>query len=288
MITCKVETIDRDTADRYLNLDRGNNRPFSPWHLIDLVGRQMRGEWVTNGDTIRFDAGGQLRDGQHRLRMVKQTGKPIEVVVVRDIDPEAFVTMDVGKKRTFGDVLSIEKEDNHAQLAVTTSWVWRYLTRRMLGLLGSYEQMLCVLHDHPQIRDSVLFYKQLDHPLGEPHWSSLTQTAHYLFSRVDAIEANDFIEKYVTGLGLVESTDAIKVIRDQVVKYASDPRKPIGNQVFALLCRAWNYHQVGQPAKKKFKLPVPIKASPRIDGFPKELFLESQLSFEAEEGEEGD
>ncbi|GAI59216.1 unnamed protein product [marine sediment metagenome] len=96
----EVETIDRETAERYLNLERGNNRPFSPSHLADLIGRQQRGEWVTNGDTIRFDATGQLRDGVHRLRMVKATGISIEVIVARDIAPEAFITMDVGKKRS--------------------------------------------------------------------------------------------------------------------------------------------------------------------------------------------
>lgn len=279
MITCKVETIDREMADRYLNLERGNNRPFSPQHLSDLIGRQERGEWVMNGDTIRFDSDGQLRDGQHRLRMVKHTGIPIEVVVVRDIDPKTFVTMDVGKKRSFGDVLYIEKEDNHSQLAVATSWVWRYLNRRLIGHLGSYEQLISVLHDHPQIRDSVSLYKQLNHPLGEPGYPAITVAMHYLFCRVNATVANNFIEKYVSGLHLEEPTDPIGVLRGQVVKYATDPRPPTGPQIFALLAKAWNYHQAGQPVKKRFKLPDPSKASPRIAGFPKELLLESQLPF---------
>ncbi len=283
-----IETIDREAAERYLNLDRTNNRPFSPQHLVDLVARQQRNEWVTNGDTIRFDVSGQLRDGQHRLRMVKQTGIPIEVVVVRDIVPEAFVTMDVGKKRSLGDVLFIEKETNHTQLALALGYVWRYLSRKMTGTSGSYEEHIGVLHEHPEIRDSVAFYLNLDRPISTPSWPAITMSSHYLFSRVEATEANDFIEKYVTGLGLVESTDPIKVLRDQVIKYASVPRKPNGPQIFSLIARAWNACKADQPVRQKYTLPKEdLKTSPRITGFPKELFLESQLPFLGDEEDEG-
>lgn len=287
MITCKVETIDREAAERYLNVDRGNNRPFSQNHLANLIGRQVRGEWVTNGDTIRFDTDGQLRDGQHRLRMVKQTGIPIQVVVVRDIDPTAFSTMDVGKKRSLGDVLYIEKEKNHTQLAGTLAWIWRYLTRKMKPMSsGSHEEVRKILVEHPGTRGSVEFYLNLDRPLSTPGWPSITMAIHYLFSRVESTVANDFIEKYVTGLGLAEPTDPIKVLRDQIIKYASDPRKPSAWQIFMLLCRAWNAHQANQPIKKKYTLPKVATASPKIIGFPKELFLESQLPFEENEEEE--
>ncbi len=283
----EVETIDRETAERYLNFDRGNNRPFSPSHLSDLVGRQERHEWITNGDTISFVTTGQLLDGVHRLRMVKQTGIPIEVIVVRDIAPEAFITMDVGKKRSLGDVLYIEKETNHAQLATTLGWVWRYLSRKMVGRAGSYEEHHQVLNQHPGIRDSVAFYLNLNRPLAAPGWSTVTMGIHYLLSQVEATEANDFIEKYVTGLGLVEATDPIKVLHEQVVKYASVPRKPSGPQIFSLIARAWNVHKAGQPIRKRWTLPKETKrGSPRITGFPKELFLGSQLLFPENEEEE--
>lgn len=286
MITCEVETIDRDAAERYLNLERGNNRPFSHGHLSDLIGRQMRGEWVTNGDTIRFDAGGQLRDGQHRLRMVKETGIPIEVVIVRDIAPEAFITMDVGKKRTLGDVLFIEKEANHLPLAGALSWVSRYLRRRMSRGWGiSYEEHHKVLAQHPGIRDSVLFYLKLDRPAAAPGFPSVTMSLHYLFSQANATGANDFIERYVTGLNILESTDPVGVAREQIIRYSIKPPTPKGDLIFALLCRAWNAFQMGQPVKKHFQLPHSTPA-PKIAGFPKELFLESQLSFAENEEEE--
>jgi len=38
--------------------------------------------------------------------------------------------------------------------------------------------------------------------------------------------------------------------------------------------------------KKRFAPPASVVASPRINGFPKELFLESQLTFPENEEEE--
>lgn len=282
----EVETIDRELAERYLNLDRGNNRPFSPSHLNDLIGRQKRGEWVTNGDTIRFDVTGQLRDGVHRLRMVKATGIPIEAIVVRDIDSAAFLTMDVGKKRNLSDVLYIEKESNYNELASTLNWTWRYLSRRMRGNLGSHEQMLKTLDQHPRLRDSVAFYINLNSPIGAPRWPAITSALHYLFSQVDGNAANDFIDRYVTGLRLEEPDDPIHILRGQIVSYATATRKPVGNQIFSLLTRAWNASREDRTVRKKFAVPNSVVVSPRINGFPKELFLESQLPLEETEEEE--
>ena len=88
-LTFELETIDREKAQQYIGKNVGN-RPVSQAHLNQLIGRQRRGEWKTNGDSFRFDANGALRDGQHRLHMVMLTGIPIEAVVIRGVDPEAF------------------------------------------------------------------------------------------------------------------------------------------------------------------------------------------------------
>lgn len=292
MITSKVETIDRGAAERYLDLDRGNNRPFSPNHLAELVGRQQRGEWVTNGDAIRFDVDGQLRDGVHRLRMVKATGMSIDVVVVREIDPSAFITMDVGKKRSLGDVLYIEKEPNHSNLAWTLILVWRYLSRKMTGPSASFEEYHVALERHPKIRDSVAFCLNIEQRASPPGHMSVTMAFHYLCSCVDASKANDFVKQYVTGLGPAFAEDEldnpIYVVREQIVSYARGPWNPSRQQILIFLARAWNAHQAGQTVKKRFKVPTKeqVKVSPTIDGFPNELFLKRQPSLPEDEEEE--
>lgn len=275
MITCEVETITRELAEEYLKTDRGNNRSLSMAHVAELVGKQMRREWVTNGDAIRFDTKGQLRDGQHRLKMVEITGIPIEVVVVREIKPAAFSTMDVGRKRSFSDVLGIAHEKYPTQLSLAVQFVWRYMSRNMKGRLGSYEEMQALLHEHPEIRDSVRFYRGLKQAAGAPGYSGVTMSLHYLFSRVDQEKANDFVSRYITGLHANEETDPIHVTREQVIYLERNPRPPSALQVFSLLVRAFNAYRAQKPLRGRLQLLklAEIVDAPRIDGFPKDLFL---------------
>ncbi|MBA7704213.1 hypothetical protein ES703_113014 [subsurface metagenome] len=272
-----VETIDTEVAAKYL-AERDDDRPISNGHLRWLIERQKRGEWQINGDSIKFDADGKLRDGQHRLMMVMQTGIPIDVVVVRDIDPASFITMDTGKNRNLADILAIKKYPNHADLAQVLFWVRRYLVGRMTGgSKVSHEQHLATLDKHSELQESIVFYLSLAHPAGSPGWRAITMATHYLFSQIDTETANDFIERFVTGLHLEEETDPIAVLRGQVVSFATARLKPIGAQVFRVYALAWNAKRDNRPIKQSYKLRPSTPHRPKIDGFPKELFLETQV-----------
>ena len=273
-----VETIDVELAQRYL-AERDDDRPFSNGHLRYLVERQKRGEWQTNGDSLKFDTDGKLRDGQHRMMMVMQTGIPIEVVVVRDIAPDAFITMDTGKNRNLSDILAIKKYPNHASLAQALIWVYRYVTDYMAqgGSRKSHEQQLGMLGKHSELQESVAFCLNLGQPAGRPGFQGITMATHYLFSRIDTEAANDFIERYVTGLRLEEQTDPVAVLRGQVVSFATARVKPVALQVFRLYALAWNAKREGRQQKQLYKVRPTSPRRPKIDGFPKELFQESQM-----------
>lgn len=285
----RIETITREKAEEYLGKDKGNNRPLSLAHIQELIGRQVRGEWKTNGDAIRFDAEGQLRDGQHRLHMVHETGKPIEVVVVTEIPVDAFSTMDIGKKRSFADVLSIEHEKNARPLAATIQFVWRYLSPNMKLKAPSYEEMKQLLEKHPQIRDSIKFYLGLKEPSGAPAFENITMSAHYLFSRVDKVKANNFITRYVQGLA-DNVADPIHIVREKIIFGQKETRPIVGLQAFCLLVSGWNAYMANKTtlAHISFKKVTEIKRRPRIDGFPKDLFFAREEAGFTDEGETED
>jgi hypothetical protein len=281
-----VETIDEKLAAKYLVLT-DHDRPISNGHLQWLIGRQRRLEWQTNGDSIKFDSNGVLRDGQHRLKMVLTTGMPIEVVVVRDIDPGAFITMDTGKNRNLADVLALKKQLNPIPLASALSWVYRYLANQLSrGQKVSHEQHLALLDKHPELHQSVAFFLNLTKPAGGPGWPAITMTSHYLFSRIDATAANDFIERYVTGLRLEEQSDPIAVLRGQIVSYATAKVKPQGDQILGLFALAWNAQSESRKVERSYHVRPRSPRRPKINGFPKELFLESQAELPFQEEEE--
>jgi len=283
MLTAKVETITKEIAQEYITKINGN-RPLSDQHIRDLMARQKRGEWQVNGDTLVFDENGDLRDGQHRLHMIARTGIAVETVVVRGISPDAFLTMDAGRRRTLGDALGIQRQPHYKDLGECLPWVTRYLSGKMTpgGIYRSHEQHLKVLDLHPEMHDSVALYLAIERPQGAPRYHPITMAMHYLFSRVDKVEANDFIERLVTGLRLDDPNDPVARLRGQLVAYASEKRKPLptGGQIFGLFTTAWNAKRRGAPILQSMKLRERRSVErPRLDGFPKELFLNAQLSF---------
>lgn len=282
-----IETIDKERAQEYIAQIDGN-RPIANGYVRWLIGRQRRGEWQTNGDSIKFDKNGVLRDGQHRLMMVMQTDTPIEVVVVREIDPAAFITMDTGKNRNLADVLAINKYQNSKSLASALGWVHRYLTNRMYQLARiTHEQHLAVLDKNPELNESVAFYLNLA-KIGRLYWPAITIACHYLFTRIDIPRANALIERYATGVGIDTLTDPVGILRGQVPVEATKRVKPQGDQIFGLFALAWNAQQSGREQKQNYKVRKHSRVRPRIDGFPRELFLETQEElplFEEEEEE---
>lgn len=99
--------ITPEIASEWLTRCNHRNRKLSQ-EVVQRISRAIRNDqWVYNGQPIIFDVDGRLIDGQHRLSAIAKSGRPVETMVVRDIDnPLAFVTEDDGKKRTLGDNLS--------------------------------------------------------------------------------------------------------------------------------------------------------------------------------------
>lgn len=91
-----VERIDPDKAAKYL-AENTRNRKIKVKHITNLAKAMTQGEWQVNGDAIRFDSNGKVVDGQHRLHAIIQSGVAITTVVIRNLDPDTFHTIDTNK-----------------------------------------------------------------------------------------------------------------------------------------------------------------------------------------------
>ena len=84
-----------------------NRKIYRPWveklKVILLEGR-------FHGDIARaiFDWEGDLRDGQHRLTAIMETGVEVTMDVKFGVDPASFPAMDVGIKRSAAQFLDLE------------------------------------------------------------------------------------------------------------------------------------------------------------------------------------
>ena len=141
----------------------GPNRHLNEANVTRLAGDMAKGNWFDNGDPIRFDRKGRLRDGQHRLQALIRSGKAFSFHVIRNLDDKALQIVDTGKQRSFGDMLAM-REGAHAvapglarKIAATAKMVWHYEHGSILssGQAVSHPELELTLRKHKGLPGAV-------------------------------------------------------------------------------------------------------------------------------------
>jgi hypothetical protein len=106
-ITASVSLIDPVTAQSYLDKNFDNNRDKSREHINELAKEMKNNLFEISCDAIGFDVTGRLINGQHRLTAVVESGTPQPFVVIRGLPSKTAQLIDVGKKRTMAQRITI-------------------------------------------------------------------------------------------------------------------------------------------------------------------------------------
>lgn len=113
----RLETITRERVQA--EVDAGkiqfNIRAFSERWCESLV-QQMKGRiWHSNSQTIAYKPDGTLCDGQHRMEAIRRSGVPQKLWVIYNCPTSDGI--DIGRKRTFGDLLGGRQIANSLNVA---------------------------------------------------------------------------------------------------------------------------------------------------------------------------
>jgi hypothetical protein len=146
----QVHVITPDIAAAWLDKNI-SNRKRNKRH-VDKYARDMASKaWRLTGDAIRFDDGGNLIDGQHRLAACVQAGMPFESVVIYNLRADVTSTIDTGKPRTMSDVLTMAG----THYATTVAAIARIMLDEKYGFEDStawtHQDMLGMIDRHPRI-----------------------------------------------------------------------------------------------------------------------------------------
>lgn len=95
----KVESISPAKATEYLRHNTDNYRKLTRAVYKRYAEDMKNGKWQLNGEAIVFGEDGTLKDGQHRLAAIIESGKTIQIAVVRGVPDEVDI-FDVGVDRT--------------------------------------------------------------------------------------------------------------------------------------------------------------------------------------------
>jgi len=243
----KIEkiTVTPELATEWLAKNKTNRR-INELHLRFLVEEIVSGRWKCNGDAIRFDDAGNLLDGQHRLMAITRTGKPLEFVVVTGLDHNSFATMDVGKKRSWSDALSVLGEDNPILLASSAAACLKYLNNKIhWATRFSNQEIINFIEENPSLRSFVLEMSNKRAFLSP----AIAVACKFLFSQKDKGAANIFFDKLYSGANL-EETDPVYILRERLLENYSASKKMSGGAVMGIVIKAWNAKRSGTPIKR--------------------------------------
>lgn len=247
-VSSEEETITPEIAETWLNR-AGLNRRLRNRLVTEIAAAIERGEWVLNGETIKFDRDGMVIDGQHRLWAVIEAGIPVRSLVVRGLPPEAQVTVDVGAKRTLSDQLMMQGEVNCMNLAATLNrlHLWRQgeaALRNPNSYRLSIPQALEMLKREPGVREALRRALIVRYHLNCAVSASTVAACLYVFEDIDRADSDEFWRRVGTG-EMVQQSDPCYLLRRAIQRNAMDKRKMTSTALHAVIIKAWNAYREG-------------------------------------------
>ena len=230
--------------------DALRNRGLAFVTINTLAQAMTEGRWHFTGDTIKFSRGMRLLDGQHRLMAVIASGVAIDVLVAYGLPDETFAYIDIGKKRTTGDIFHIEGIPNSALMAAAVKFVVGYengwFSKASIGNLSE-------LIDNAGLVDAYRARLDIQQSAGIGHLFAKCKLAppaimtgvHYLCAQKSRAKADEFFTSVATGEELKAKSPAFQLrkrLMTNVVEHERLGRKTMA----AFAIKGWNAFRSGQ------------------------------------------
>lgn len=258
-ITVEMELITTEIAREYLEKNT-MNRPLAEKQLAKYSGDMKEDMWLETGDPIKFADTGELLDGQHRLSSIVMVNKSIWLPVVRGLKKDAFMAMDMGKKRSLSDVLHVMGVKNSVRLSVCVSVLCAYKKNTIFSVfkqrkMGSGFPLKMLLETYEKNKDidrSYLDTQNICRRYGNK--SVPTELVCFLHAARKYYPYSEhekifyFIKKVITG-ELLEEGSAILVYRNYLQQIVRCNSHISSSFKMALLIKAWNRERLKIPTK---------------------------------------
>lgn len=237
--TCAIELVTPAMAKDWLGKNH-RNRKLADAVVRRLAGALGRGEWMISTDAIGLDSDGGVVNGQHRLQMVIESDTPVEMLVLRNVDPDVIKVIDQGVGRNFVQLLQMDgRYTNAPVIDGGIKWLYRTINGFEKTEPTAYKattlQLLELFEQHPNIVGSVdpaLEVSRVGIQRG------IAAGIHYQCASVDPDAAGDFFDRLANGLD-VEDGDPVYTLREKILANAKKEKKEPANVVGAWIIMAW-------------------------------------------------
>ena len=189
-ITVHFVTVTRDMAWDWLNRTNNKNRFIQQQTVHKYARRMMNGKWNTTGETIKFDADGNMLDGQHRLWAFLETQiDEMEFLIMYGVPPEAQIHMDTPAPRTPAHTLQMNGIPDGRLLSAAIKLVNQYEAGTIPGASSwryapDNEDVLEAANSRPALRESA------DFVASEPGFKAFGKPSAMVFAHYATVLAS--------------------------------------------------------------------------------------------------
>jgi hypothetical protein len=236
-----------------------SNRNLRPTKIAQFVKDMRHGRWMFNGEPIIVASTGELNDGQHRLQAIMQTKIPQNMAVWFGVPRETRHTIDSGAARTAGEHLTMAGVPYGTNLAAAAKLIISYEEARGRSM-GRTSSVTSLQQQERAKTDELLqeVVQYCEHHRAPFIRTTLVSTAFYILSRVSPLEAKNFIDGILTGIGL-NANDPAYLVRERLMRAwsnrtaAGKPRMT-DTEMMETIFRGWNYFATGRTDAQKLQV----------------------------------
>jgi hypothetical protein len=252
------------------------NRTINAAHVASLIRDINNKNWVaSNGSMVSFDREGNLIDGQHRLTALAASSQPLRLSFKFGMPTESKKVIDTGRKRTYGDLLSME-EGKSAKYKFERSSVVRLIYGYMHDQNRPHGY---TINNKPTQSDLAAvhetFRETLDDSVkaacsGSHVWRivipSYVAFVHFLAKQTKhADKADEFLDLLAHGANM-DKDHPIMVVRNRLMNRDEFRSQKNKDRTLGLLVKAFNHFVKGDKVSNKMHTPEHMV---RMDGLTK-------------------
>jgi hypothetical protein len=261
-LSVKIELITPGTAEAWLGKNK-NFRPERFSYYSRMVHDMKSGAWDLNGETIKLDEKGNLRDGQHRLMACVESAKPFWSVVVYGVRSD--LNVDSGLTRKLGDWLGHHGVDHYTMplaAALRVLFCMRNFARIRIQVSerGTLNELVELWEKEKGLYEFVVMAYSTTRGLMP---ASIGAGLFYLMNEKDPERLQSFVQA-LSGKDVVATDDPPAMLHKRLLENRSRKTKLNHNQIAALTIIAWNHWRLDQ----KIKVLKWTEAGRGAQGFP--------------------
>jgi hypothetical protein len=240
--------VNAEVAAKWLKLNVHNREARSATY--SRYAEDMKnGEWLFDGNTIKFDKEGVVQDGQHRLMGIVLADTAFDMIVVFGLPQESFAVQDMGKRRSASEVFKIAGFKGTVSSIAKLCKIYEETQFKSFKATEAKKmnnnRLLRYAADNPTIIEASETILGMLRDAGvSPVKPNIAGSLYWAFKQKDEELAKDFMERLVLGVNLTPG-DPLLGLRNRIIDAQRKKMRLNSGVLISALIKAWNNERRG-------------------------------------------